>query len=141
MKEKSVMNQYYLLIELLDSIKWQFDGQCEDIDCDKYLYRNCLKKKYKPALEHNFSCMPKLKRNHQAVMDLLSDKKFRKLRYKKCQVCKLKLDTLDDRNPISTFKSQRLTTGRFKGYQIKTYRTHKHCQKKLKPPEGFEPFL
>src|SRR3989344_4741710 len=96
-KETNETNEeYYLLTDKLDEIKWALEGKCNDIDCNKYMYKNLLKKKYMPVLEHNYSCLKKLKREQTAVLRLLSLNKFRKLRHKKCSVCKNLLDTLSD---------------------------------------------
>ena len=84
---KDDIDEYFLLIEKLEEIIWALEGSCNDIDCDKYTYKNLLRKKYKPVLEHNFSCMPKLRREKEAAMHLLSLNKFRKFRYKKCGIC------------------------------------------------------
>ena len=53
--------EYFVLDERLDIVRQAISGSCDDIDCDGYLYKDLLKKKYKPVLEHNFSCMGKLK--------------------------------------------------------------------------------
>ena len=138
MKNKSLKDQYFLLTEILDSVKWQLEGGCEDIDCDRYIYKNCLKKSIKPVLEHNLSCMPKLKTDYNALVALLSDKKFKKLRYEKCQICKKEMDKLDNKNPLTSFMAIKpKSVGRLKGYEMRIKRTHKKCQKKLKTPEGF----
>src|SRR3989344_3678814 len=96
-------DEYYLLTEKLEEIIWALEGSCNDIDCDKYIYKNLLKKKYKPVLKHSYSCTPKLKREKEAAMGLLSLKKFRKFRYKKCKVCNKKLDSLGKDFTIVSF--------------------------------------
>jgi len=79
------------LTEKLDEINWALKGDCYDIDCDKYMYRNLLKKKYKPVLKHSFSCLNSLKRKKSAVERLLTMSKFKKFRYQRCYICKKKL--------------------------------------------------
>ena len=88
------LDEYYVLTEKLEEITWALDCSCNDIDCDKYMYKDMLKKRYKPILKHSYSCIPKLKREKEAVMRLFSLKKFNKFRYKKCNVCSKKLDSL-----------------------------------------------
>jgi len=95
-----------LLREKLDEINWALEGSCNDIDCNKYMYKDLIKKKFKPVLEHNYSCMSKLKGEKEAVMRLLSQSKFRELRYKKCKVCKKNLDKLSDKNNIVSFTKE-----------------------------------
>ena len=53
--------EYYVLTDKLEETEWAIEGKCNDIDCDKYLYKDLLKKKYEPVLKHNFSCIKKLK--------------------------------------------------------------------------------
>lgn len=50
---KKYVDEYYFLIDKLDEVSWAIKGECNDIDCDKYLYKDLLKKRYKPILEHN----------------------------------------------------------------------------------------
>ena len=83
--------------------------------------------------------MPKLKKDYNAIMALLSDKKFKKLRYENCPICKKEMDKLDNRNPLTSFTAIKPKgVGKFKGYEMRIKRTHKKCQKKLKTPEGFK---
>ena len=89
---KRYFDEYFLLTEKLEEIDWALDGKCDDIDCDKYMYKDLLKKKYKPVLEHKFSCLEKLKQNKEAVLRILSQKKFKRFRYIKCHVCKKYID-------------------------------------------------
>lgn len=135
----SVKDQYWLLTDLLDNTKWQLEGDCEDIDCNRYIYLDSMKRKSVcTVLDHKFSCVPKLKRDYKSIMGLLSEKKFRKLRYKKCDVCAKLLDTLNNKNPITTFIAKKLSgKGKIKGFECKMFRTHKQCKKMLKVPEGF----
>ena len=143
MKNKTITRelakeQYYILTELLDTITWQIRGDCEDIDCNKYIYKNELKK-FHPVLDHKISCIPVLKRQKAAIFHLLGDKKFKQYRYEPCDVCKKQLDTLDDNNKLTTFSSKK-PSGKTTFYQMLSYRTHKTCKKKLSIPEGFEKF-
>ena len=54
-------DEYYFLIEKLEEVDWAIKGECDDIDCNKYVYKSLLKKGYRSVLEHNFSCVKKLK--------------------------------------------------------------------------------
>jgi len=80
--------EYYFLTEKLEEIDWALKGQCNDIDCNKYIYKDLLKKKYKPVLNHKFSCMNKLKKEKSVILGLLSQKRFNEYRYIRCSVCK-----------------------------------------------------
>ena len=35
--------EYLLLTEKLETIEWALEGSCDDIDCDKYMYKDLLK--------------------------------------------------------------------------------------------------
>src|SRR3989338_3649896 len=96
---KNEKEEYYILTDKLEEIEWSLEGKCNDIDCDKYMYKDLLKKRYRPVLEHNFSCMEKLRRDKSTIMKMLSDKKYKRHRYKKCAVCKKSLD--NRKNPVS----------------------------------------
>ena len=80
MQEKD-KSEYYFLTDKLDEIIWALEGKCDDIDCDKYMYKDLLKKKYRPVLKHSFSCMKKLKREKEVLLRLLSNKKYRNYRF------------------------------------------------------------
>ena len=69
--------EYCFLTEKLEEVIWALEGKCNDIDCDSYMYKEILKKKYMPILKHNYSCISKLKTEKGAIMRLLSLKKFR----------------------------------------------------------------
>lgn len=130
-------DEYYLLEKKLEEITWALEGSCDDVDCDKYTYRDLFKKKYKPVLEHGFSCLPSLKREKEAVMRLLSLKKFRKFRYKKCDGCKKKVDSLGKEYAVVSF----LRPSEFKerkAYEYKGLSIHKKCKKKVPVPQGWE---
>lgn len=134
MKEE-LRDEYYFLTEKLDEINWALEGKCDDIDCNKYMYKDLLKKKYKPVLEHNFSCMDKLKRNKSTIMRILSQKKYRKYRYIKCPVCKKDVDKLNDKGTIVSF------TKKMEGktyYQVECIWTHRKCKAKVKISEGWK---
>jgi len=139
-KKQKDKDEYYFLGEKLEEINWALEGNCDDIDCDKYMYKDLLKKKYNPVLEHNFSCIDKLKRNKAAVMRLLSQKKFQKYRYEKCNVCKKKLDKLDEKNTIVSFTRPSIFGGK-KTYELNMVWAHHKCSKKVKIPKGWENFL
>ena len=130
-------DEYYVLIENLEEITWALDGSCNDIDCDKYIYKRLLKKKYKPILKHSYSCIPKLKREKEAIMRLLYLKKFRPLRYKKCEVCGKKLDSLGKDHTIVSFTRSVEYKGR-KAYEYKGIRAHKKCKHKVHIPTGWQ---
>ena len=130
--------EYYFLTEKLEEVQWALKGKCNDIDCNKYMYKDLLKKKYKPVLNHNYSCLESLEREKSAILSLLSLKKFRKYRFKKCQVCGKKLDKLDDRNKIVSFTKPSITSKGY--YEWKGYWTHKKCSSKVKTGEGWKRF-
>ena len=134
MKDKN-LEEYLFLTERLDEIIWALEGDCNDIDCNKYLYRDLLKKRYKPVLDHNFSCMPKLKQEKEALIRILSNKKYIRYRYKKCNVCKNKLDSLNEKNKIISFTRPSKINKKYiawNGVWI-----HEKCSKKVKTPEGW----
>jgi len=136
---KDDIDEYFLLIEKLEEIIWALEGSCNDIDCDKYTYKNLLRKKYKPVLEHNFSCMPKLRREKEAAMHLLSLNKFRKFRYKKCGICRGKLDSLGKDFSIVSYTRPISFKGKI-SYEYKSVQVHQKCKKKVKIPAGFSGF-
>ena len=129
--------EYYFLIERLEEIEWALDGSCNDIDCDKYMYKDLLKKKYKPILEHSFSCMKKLKAEKEALLRILSNKKYKKYRFERCNVCKKYLDKLDNKSKIAGFtkliKNNEKIYHQWNGVWI-----HKKCAKKVKIPKGWK---
>ena len=133
-KEK-IRDEYYVLIEKLEEIQWALEGQCEDIDCDQFMYKDLLKKKYGSVLTHNFSCLPKLKRDKDALMRLLSLSKFKLFRYEACYVCKNPVDELNEKSVLVNFT--RPTTP--KGYiELQGKWVHKQCKKKVQVPEGWQ---
>jgi len=130
-------DEYYLLTEKLEETDWALDGSCNDIDCDKYMYKSLLKTKYKPVLKHSYSCSSKLKREKEAVMRLLSLKKFKKFRYKKCSVCNRYVDSLGKDSLIVSFTRP----ATFKGKKVSEYKgiyVHKKCKYKVKVPAGWQ---
>jgi len=128
--------EYQVLTERLEEIRWAIDGDCDDIDCDKYAHRNLLKKKYKPVLEHNYSCMKKLNTDEAALLRLLSLKKFRKYRYKKCNVCRRIVDSLDKKGIIVSFTRPSKTHKG--GSEWHGVWTHRKCASKVKTPKGWK---
>ena len=130
-------DEYYVLIEKLEEITWALDGSCNDIDCNKYMYKRLLKKKYKPVLKHSYSCIPKLRREREAVMGLLSLKKFRGFRYKKCEVCGRKVDSLGKYYVIVSFTKPAEYNGK-RVYECKLVKAHKKCRRKLTIPTGWQ---
>ena len=133
----TIKEEYYELIDKLEKVQWEIDGECSDIDCDKYIYRDCLKKSFKPTLEHNFSCMAHVKHKKKIYEKLLGMKKYRKYRYKKCWVCKKMLDTLGDKAALVSFTKLTIAK-KIKGYQLKIEHIHKKCVKKVKVPKGWK---
>ncbi len=132
---KESYDEYTFLTGKLDELNWALNGECNDIDCDKYLYKNLLKKKYKPVLKHSFSCLESLKREKSAVERLLSLPKYRKFRYKKCNVCKKKLDKLSDKSCIVSFTRPSTTNAGY--FEIDCVWTHRSCEKRVKAPKGW----
>ena len=130
-------DEYHVLIEKLEEIIWALEGSCNDIDCDKYMYKTLLKKKYKPILKHSYSCIPKLKREKEAVTHLLSLKKFRTLRYKKCEVCGRKVDSLGKDYTIVSF-TRPVEYKERKVYEYKGIKVHKKCKHKVNMPVGWQ---
>ncbi|PIO07767.1 hypothetical protein COU59_02835 [Candidatus Pacearchaeota archaeon CG10_big_fil_rev_8_21_14_0_10_34_12] len=130
--------EYYFLTEKLEEIQWALEGECNDIDCDKYMYRDLLKKKYKPVLKHSYSCIDKLKKEKEIVLRLLFPKKFRKYRFEKCYVCKKPLDKLDDKSIILSFT--RPSKDNKNSHEWKGYWIHKKCKSKAKIPKGWIKF-
>lgn len=130
-------DEYYFLAEKLEEITWALEGSCNDIDCDKYMYKELLKKRYNPILKHSYSCIPKLKLEKEAVMRLVSLKKFNKFRYKKCAMCKRKLDYLGKNFTIVSFTRPI----EFKGKKVYEYRgiyVHKQCNRKVIVPASWQ---
>lgn len=125
--------EYLLLTDMLEEVSWAIEGSCNDIDCDKYTYKNLLKKKYKPVLEHNSSCMSHLKTQKEALLRLLSMGKFKRFRYKKCEVCKKQLDKLSEDYTIVSF-----TRPSKIGFEYKGISVHKKCSKNVKNIEGWK---
>jgi len=129
--------EYYLLTDKLEEIDWALEGKCNDIDCDKYMYIDLLKKRYKPVLNHKFSCIKKLKGEKEAIMRLLSHKKYFKYRYIKCNVCKKHLDKLDEKNTIVSFtkpiKEVEKVLHQWNGVWV-----HRKCASKVRIPKGWD---
>lgn len=127
--------EYYLLTEKLEEINAALDGNCNDIDCDKYIYKYCLKKKYKPVLKHGFSCNPSLKREKEAIMRILSLPRYKRYKYEKCIVCGKTLDTLGKEFAIVSFTRSYKDKGSF---EYKGVYVHKKCKSKVTMPEGWK---
>ncbi len=127
-------DEYQILTDKLEEINWALEGQCNDIDCDKYMYKDLLKKRYKPVLEHNFSCIAKLRRDKMAIMKILSEKKYKRHRYEKCAGCKKQLDKLNEKNKIVSF-TRPLSDG---NSQWDGVWAHKNCSSKVKIPDGWK---
>ncbi len=134
---KKYENEYYFLIDKLEEINLAINGECNDIDCDKYVYKDLLKKRYKPVLKHSFSCMDKLRMEKNVVLRLLSQRKYRPYRFEKCNVCKKALDKLNDKNKIVSFTKPTDENGRVY-YQLDGVWTHKKCSSKVKIPLGWK---
>lgn len=136
MNEKNVA-EYSLLCEKLDEVIWALEGKCNDIDCDKYMYQSLLKKKYKPVLRHSYSCILSLKREKAALLRLLSMAKFYRFRYKRCDVCKNKIDSLGKSFAIVSFTRPAELKDR-KVYEWGSAQVHKTCKIKVKTPPGWK---
>lgn len=137
MAQKS-REEYGFLTEKLDEVNWALQGDCNDIDCNKYLYKNLLKKKFKPILKHSYSCMEKLMREKDAILRLLSQKKFKEYRFERCYVCKRLLDKLNDKNKVVMFSKKSEKNKKY--YEIKLFGIHGKCESKVKTPEGWEKY-
>ncbi len=130
--------QYFILTDLLEKIIWSLRGYCDDIDCDKYMYKEILRKKYQPVLKHKISCIEKLEREERIILEMLADKKFRKYRYEKCIVCKKPVDTLNENNKIVSYTRPSKMR---KGYsEWQGVWTHLNCSTKIKIPMGWKRF-
>ena len=136
MQEKD-RDEYYFLTDKLDEVSWAIKGECNDIDCDKYIYKDLLKKKYHPVLEHSFSCMKKLKREKEAILRILSQKKYKKYRFEKCNVCKRYLDKLSNKNKIVSF-TKRIKENKKVCYRWDGVWAHRKCSLKVKIPAGWK---
>lgn len=136
MKSDLNYDEYSLLTGMLEEINLALKGGCNDIDCDKYIYKNLLKKNYKPTLEHNFSCLKKLKIQKSAIMRLLSMSKFKKFRYENCVICKKQIDKLSDKSTIVSFTRPSLRNKKY--FEWKGIWSHNNCEKKVKIPEGWK---
>jgi hypothetical protein len=134
-KIDSKKEEFYFLTVKLDEINAALKGNCNDIDCDRYIYKDCLRKKYKPVLEHGFSCIPSLKREKEAVMGILSLSRYKKYRYERCNVCGKILDILGKEFAIVSFT--RPCKDR-KAFEYQGIQVHKRCKDKVNTPEGWE---
>ena|SRR3989344_8271694 len=130
--------EYFILTEMLEETDWALEGECNDIDCDKYMHKNLLKKKYKPVLEHNFSCLNKLKKEKTTILRLLSQKKFKKYRYTRCNVCKKYIDRLYSKNTIVSFTRQSKENKNWNEW--KGIWSHNRCKSKVEIPNGWKRF-
>ena len=131
----SLREEYYLITDFLDKVNWALEGDCDDVDCDKYTFRCCLKKKFRPILEHGYSCIEHLKRKKTTLMRLLSQTKYKRFRFKKCSVCKKNLDTLGKDYTLTSFTKPLKERKRYS--QLELISSHKKCQRKVETPEGF----
>ena len=131
-------DEYYFLTERFDEITLALEGKCNDIDCDKYIYKDLLKKKYKPVLKHKFSCIESLKRDKAAIMRLLSNKKYKKYRFEKCSVCKKEIDKLNEKSVIVSFTRPSKINSKYT--QWEGVWAHKICSSKIKIPKGWKKF-
>ncbi|HEA46556.1 MAG TPA: hypothetical protein ENH99_02125 [Candidatus Pacearchaeota archaeon] len=131
-----VKEEYYFLTEKLEEVQWALEGECNDIDCDKYMYRDLLRKKYKPVLKHNYSCLDKLKKEKSVILGLLSQKKYRKYRLEACYICKKNLDKLGDKSEIISFTRSSKENKNFQEW--KGYWIHKKCKSNAKIPKGWK---
>src|SRR3989344_5894391 len=126
--KKDIAEEYSYLTYRLDVVTWALKGECDDIDCNKYIHRDELRKDCKPVLEHNYSCMDHLKRERNALLRILSQKRYRKERYEQCVVCKKDVDQLDDRSVLTAFSRHSRRNPKYS--EIKFVRSHKACSRK-----------
>ena len=127
--------EYYFLTEKSQEIDAALEGSCNDIDCDKYIYKYCLKKRYKPVLKHGFSCISSLKREKEAVMRIVSLPRYKKYRYEKCTVCGKNVDSLGKEQSIVSFTRP----SKDKGYvEYNGIYVHKKCKRKVAVPDGWK---
>ncbi|MBI1935461.1 hypothetical protein HYS31_03390 [Candidatus Woesearchaeota archaeon] len=127
--------EFYFLTERLQEIDAALEGNCNDIDCDKYIYKYCLKKIHKPVLRHGFSCTLSLKREKEAIMRIVSLTRYKKCRYLKCTVCGKKVDSLGKECSVVSFTRP---CGD-KGYvEYKGIYAHKKCKRKVAVPDGWK---
>ena len=136
---KNEKEEYYFLTDKLEEIEWALEGKCNDIDCDKYMYKDLLKKRYKPVLKHGFSCIAKLKIEKSAIIRLLANKNYKKYRLVKCNVCKKLLDKLDNKNKIVSF-TKPIKEGKKTYYQWNGVWAHNECASKVEIPKGWNKF-
>ncbi len=128
--------EYFFLTDKLEELNAALDGYCNNIDCDKYIYKYCLKKKYAPVLKHKVSCIPYLTREKEAFMRILSLPRYKKYRYEKCSVCGKILDTLgNDFACVSFTRPSRLSSD---AYEVNVIDVHKKCKSKVPTPEGWK---
>jgi len=132
---KKEREEYYILTEKLEEIDAALEGNYNDIDCDKYIYKYCLKKRYKPVLKHGFSCIPSLKREKEAIMRIVSLPRYSKFRYVECAVCGKKLDSLSNEFTIVSFTRPYKDKGSF---EYNGVHVHKKCKRKVAVPEGWK---
>ncbi len=134
-QNKHTKEEYYFLTNRLEEINNALEGFCNDVDCDEYLYRYCIKKKYKPVLNHKSSCIPSFKREKEALMRILSLSRYKKFRYEKCAVCGKKLDSVGNDFAVTGFIRPYKDHGSF---EYKGIHIHKKCERKVIVPEGWE---
>ena len=91
----------------------------------------------KPVLEHNSSCIKKLRTEREVVLRILSQKKYKKYRYLKCNVCKKELDKLSKKSKIVSF-TKPIEVKEKVYYQWEGVWTHKSCASKVKIPTGWK---
>ncbi|MBI5797463.1 hypothetical protein HZA98_01000 [Candidatus Woesearchaeota archaeon] len=135
MEDKN-QEEYNLLVDILDRTTWALDGSCDDIDCDQYMYKESLRKKCKPVLEHPFSCVEKLKIEKEAVLRILSQRKYTKYRYKKCNVCKKGVDSLSKDSDLMGYT--RPSQLHKNSHEWNSVWVHKRCRTKVKTPKGWK---
>ncbi len=137
MIQEKIKDEYYFLTERLEEINLALNGECNDIDCDRYMCRLPLMKKYKPILQHSFSCINSLKRDKAAILIILSKKRYKKHRYTQCNACRKVLDKLGDDSTIASFTKKSKIMGK-KVYEWKGFWVHEKCRKKVKAKTGWE---
>lgn len=135
MNKKEINEEYLYLTRRLDIVNQGLEGYCDDVDCDKYVYKDVLKKDFKPTLDHSYSCIGTLVREKKALIRVLSLPRYKEDRYEKCPVCKVLMDKLDEKGVVLFMLTKPLKNG---NSQIHIIRCHEKCKLKFKIPKGWK---
>ena len=123
MKEEKIKRLYLILNENLENCEDIINNECDDIDCSKFKYAKELRNPYN-IISHA-SCVKKAKSEKEIILEFLKEKRFNRFRYKKCCVCKKKLDTLSKEYHI-----EMITKKLAKSSQAYFFIMHAKCKKK-----------